>query len=340
MEYNTNSARQNRPKMKETAIAHSNIAFIKYWGKANSAINIPRNPSISVNLSGLQTITTVEFDPRLKTDDVTIDRQKSEAEAARVTKHLDEIRKIAGKFGAAKVVSENNFPKASGLASSASGFAALTLAATRAAGLYLPERELTTIARLGSGSASRSIPDGFVKWHKGTTHKTSYAESIYPPNYWDITMLAIELKGATKDVGSTEGHAQASTSPFYQQRLKNLPGRISAVEQAISEKDFNAFGKLLEEEALELHLVAMSCKPPILYWQPQSIALMQFCRKQRNSYGLPVYFTFDAGPQPIIFCQTRQRSMVISRIKSVPGIKRIITNTPSTGARLANNHLF
>src|SRR3989304_6673895 len=169
---------------KATAIAPSNIAFTKYWGRKDEVLRLPENGSISMCLSDLLTTTTVEFSENYTKDEVIINGGGLEAgEAERVIKHLDRVRKMANISLKAKVVSNNNFPTGTGLSSSSSGFAALTLAASKAAGLNLSEKELSILARQGSGSACRSIPDGFVEWLDGDTNETSYAVSLYPPSF-------------------------------------------------------------------------------------------------------------------------------------------------------------
>src|SRR3989344_8081503 len=172
--------------MKATTIAPSNIAFIKYWGKKDEVLRLPENGSVSMNLSNLLTTTTVEFNTSLKDDEITINNKRESNKGSRAVKHLDRIRKLAKIETKAKVVTENNFPTGTGLSSSASGFAALTLAGAFAAGLNLSERELSILARQGSGSACRSIPDGFSEWLDGDTNETSYGIFLHPENYWDI----------------------------------------------------------------------------------------------------------------------------------------------------------
>lgn len=325
--------------MKATVIAPSNIAFIKYWGKKNTLLNIPNNDSISVCLSDLQTTTTVEFDQKYKKDEFTLLPTTSKKQDTRTIGHLDIIRNIAGTNFKAKVISQNNFPTGSGLASSASGFAALTLAATTAAGLKLSQKELTKIARLGSGSASRSIPDGFVKWEKGKDHLTSYAHSIHPKNYWNINIIAIILSNFEKKTGSKEGHETANSSPFYKARLINMPTKVNNSQKALAKKDLKAFGQIVEQEALEMHSIMLTSNPPLIYWLPESIEVMKLCQQMREE-KIPVYFTFDAGPQPILICLQKDTKKVLKTINTVRSIKKIIVNKPGDGAKLTNKHLF
>src|SRR3990167_5275645 len=234
--------------MKATAIAPSNIAFIKYWGRKNEALRLPSNGSISMNLSNLLTTTTVEFNSSFKEDVIIIDDRKEESEGNRAIKHLDRIRKLAKINHKAKVVSQNNFPTGTGLSSSASGFAALTVAASKAAGLDLSKKELSILARQGSGSACRSIPDGFVEWLDGDTSDTSYSVSFHKPDYWDIVDVVAVVSKNKKEVSTTEGQKLAKSSPFFPVRLSRIKEKIKLIKQYIREKDFKNFGELIEAE--------------------------------------------------------------------------------------------
>ncbi|MCG2691595.1 diphosphomevalonate decarboxylase [Microgenomates group bacterium] len=190
--------------MKATAFAPVNVALIKYWGKRDEKLRLPVNSSLSVNLTKMGTVTTVEWIKGLKQDGAD----------ERMIRHLDRIRGLAQINLSAKVVTENNFPAGAGLSSSASGLAALTLAGTAAAGLKLNEKELSRLARLGSGSACRSIPDGWVEWVRGND-QTSYAKTIFPADYWDLRVLVVILSQQEKKVSSTDGQALAKTSAFF-----------------------------------------------------------------------------------------------------------------------------
>src|SRR3990167_844609 len=190
--------------MKATAQAPSNIAFVKYWGRKDEELRLPENGSISMNLSTLLTTTTVEFG-HFDNDEVIFNGITERLENNRAVKHIDRIRKLANLNKKVKIVTQNNFPTGTGLSSPASGFAALTIAAAFAAGLKLSERELSILARQGSGSACRSIPNGFVELLDGDTSETSYAYSIFPPDYWDIADVVVILTEEQKDVSTTEG---------------------------------------------------------------------------------------------------------------------------------------
>lgn len=325
--------------MKATAKAPGNIAFIKFWGKKDPKINLPNNGSLSVCLDGIYTITTVEFSNNINRDEIVIDGEKKHAEWDRLTNHLNNIRKLAGIKHFAKVVSKNNFPNSSGLASSASGFAALSLAGSKAAGLNLSEKELTVFSRLGSGSAARSIPDGFVEWKKGTSHQSSYAYSLFPPNYWEISAIITIITQDKKDVSTTTGHGIITSSPFYNLRIKNLPKRIELMKQAISNKDIKSFGEALEEECLEFVSITLTAKPYIIYWEPTTIRIMKLCKKLREK-GLTPYFTMDAGPQPVIYCLRKDAKKIAAKLNKTEGVIQTIICNPTTGARLIDKHLF
>jgi diphosphomevalonate decarboxylase len=324
---------------KSTAIAPSNIAFIKYWGKKDEILRLPENASISMVLSDLTTTTTVEFDKKLKKDDITIDGERNEKSADKVTKHLNRIRKIAKISDSARVVSNNNFPSSTGLSSSASGFAALTVSAAAAAGLKLSEKELSILARQGSGSACRSIPDGIVEWLDGNTSDTSYAISLYKPQYWDIADVVVVVSDEKKLVPTTEGQKSAAANPFMKTRLDNIGKKIAAIKKTIKERDFEKFGEILEMEALELHSIMLTSNPPLLYWLPNTVMIMRYAQRLRRE-GLPVYFTVNTGQDVHLIVEKKNAKRLIAEIKKLKGVKKIIVNSPSEGTRLSPKHLF
>ncbi len=325
--------------MKGTVTAPSNIAFIKYWGKKDEDKKIPVNNSISMNLSDLTTTTTVEFDQQYKEDSIIINDEIDERQSARVIKHLDLIRKKAGLKLKAKIVSVNNFPDGTGLSSSASGFAALTFAATKAAGLNLDEKELSILARQGSGSASRSIPDGFVEWNKGTSSESSYSRSIYPKDYWDIIDVVAIISQEKKDVSSTEGQKTVRSSPFFQARLNKIDEKIKQFKITLETKNFTEFGKIIEEEALELHAIMITSIPSLIYWQSETIKLMKLVKEWRSN-GLESYFTLNTGQDIHLIAEGKNKEKLLSKLNDIKEVKEIIINHPSDGARLTEKHLF
>ncbi len=323
--------------MKATAVAPSNIAFTKYWGKKNEDLRIPENGSISMNLSNLLTTTTVDFSDVYKKDEVIINGGKDSS--SRVSIHLDRIRDLAKITTKAKVMSENNFPTGTGLSSSASGFAALSLAASMAAGLTFSERQLSILARQGSGSACRSIPSGFVEWAEGGTNETSYAKQIFPANYWDIADVVAIVSNEKKDVATSIGQKTAQSSPFMSVRLSKMKEKNKQIKELIKKRDFQEFGKLIEAEALELHAVMLTQIPPLIYWLPGTIVVMKEVQKWRRN-GLEAYFTINTGQDVHLICQKKDAELVVKRAKALSVVRSAIINTPCDGARLVEKHLF
>lgn len=325
--------------MKTTARAHSNIAFVKYWGRKDEQLRLPTNGSISMNLSDLFTTTTVEFSKDFIEDSVVVNNEKQTDMNRRIVGHLDRIRTAAKSFLKAKVVSYNNFPIGTGLSSSASGFAALTLAATKALGLDLSEKELSILARQGSGSASRSIPDGYVEWVDGKTSDTSFSQSIFSAEHWDIMDIIAIVSKEKKDVATSEGQKRVESSIFFRTRLNHIKAKISTCKKLINERNFAEFGKLIEMEALELHAIMLTSWPSLIYWLPQSLYVMKSVQKWRKE-GLQVYFTVNTGQDIHILCLKKDMVVVMDKMKSLENIIKIIPNTPSRGTYLLTDHLF
>lgn len=325
--------------MKKTAQAPANIAFIKYWGLKNNELRIPTNGSISMNLSGLLTTVTVEIDDALSKDDILINGKADTDRSERVRKHLDLIRNKVGLKTKARVATHNNFPMATGLASSASAFSALTFAAVSAYETSLSEREISILARQGSGSSCRSIPSGFVEWIGGDSSESSYAQSIFPPDFWDIVDIVAVVSTDEKKVSSTQGHLCVLTSPFFSARLSHIDVKLKSVKDALGKRDFDRFGSLIEQEALELQAIGMTSKPPILYMSPETIEVLQFVQKLREN-GLPLYFTLDAGPNVHIFVEAKNKEKVLKELQRISSIKELISNVPAAGAKIVERHLF
>ena len=323
---------------KATALASSNIAFIKYWGNSNNTLRLPSNSSLSMNLDGLHTQTAVTFDSFLNDDEVIIENKtQTGAARGRVIKHLDLIRDRAKITTRARVESENNFPTGAGIASSASAFAALTTAACAAADLHLSERELSIIARMGSGSASRSVPTGFVEWHCGERHDESFAESIAPPDYWNLVDCVAIVSAKHKEVGSTEGHSLANTSPLQQARVDDAPRRLKICREALLKKDFARFAAIVEEDAVMMHAVMMTSRPPLFYWLPPTLTVMGAVKEWRTRDGLPVCFTIDAGANVHAITLSNYMSEIESRLRAIDGVQDVLTAKAGEGARVMNN---
>lgn len=325
--------------MKATAQAPSNIAFTKYWGKkGDPALKLPENASISMNLSGLTTVTTVEFDSKLKKDEVVINGGTEEL-PDRVAVHLDIIREMAGIDTYARVMSKNNFPMGTGLSSSASAFSALSLAGSKAAGLNLNEKELSILARQGSGSACRSVPDGFVEWLDGDMSENSYAVSLHKADYWDIRDVVAIVSSEPKKTSSTKGQESATSSPFYFKRLEGMKSKNDSLKKALKTRDFKSFGEIVESDALELHAIMLTSRPALIYWTTGTLKIMKLVGKWRSE-GLPVYFTINTGQDIHLIVQEKDVENLKSKLKTVEDIKTTIVNEPAKGAQLITKHLF
>ncbi|MFN2138419.1 MAG: diphosphomevalonate decarboxylase [Candidatus Promineifilaceae bacterium] len=321
-----------------TAVAGSNIAFVKYWGNLDDALNIPMNGSISMTLDAATTRTVVTFDAALDADELLINGLPAgDTATARAARHLDRLRALAGERRRASIDSFNSFPTGAGIASSASGFAALTVAAAAALGLELDHKALSRIARRGSGSACRSIDGGFVEWLPGGRDEDSYAVPLAPADHWDLVDIIAIVSAEHKAVGSSTGHPLAPTSPFYQARLGAVQATLQRVRRAILERDFPALGELIEEEAISLHVAAMSSRPSVLYWLPGTIALMRALRDWRQEGGPAGYFTMDAGPNVHVIAQRASAAALLERITAVPGVVDTIVCGVGPGARIVNN---
>jgi diphosphomevalonate decarboxylase len=306
-----------------TALAHPNIAFIKYWGNRDNALRLPSNGSISMNLDGLFTRTTVTFNSSQRDSLLINDHPVIGKGLERISSILDLVRGMANINKRAEVSSVNNFPAGAGIASSAAAFAALALASSRAAGLTLSEGQLSRLARRGSGSASRSIPSGFVEWQTGTADEDSVAVSIAPPEHWALVDCVAIINAAHKKTGSTEGHAIAGTSPLQNARLEDTPRRLDICRTAILQKDFEVFANIIELDSDIMHSVMMTSTPPLMYWQAATIGIFHEVRAWRAS-GLPVGYTVDAGANVHVICLGEYAKEVESRLRELPGVSDVL----------------
>ena len=315
------------------SIACANIAFIKYWGNRNNELRLPVNGSISMNLDGLFTRTTVSFQSSLPFDELIINGHEIVGKGLdRVSYILDLIREKAGIKMKAEIMSENNFPSGAGIASSAAAFAALAVAGSKAAGLDLTEPELSALARRGSGSASRSIPAGFVEWKMGDTEADSYAFSIAPVDHWNLMDCVAIVSSAHKKTGSTEGHAIAGTSPLQNARVADASRRLEICRNAILNKDFEAFANIIEHDSDMMHSVMMTSNPPLMYWQAATVEIFHQVREWRAS-GLPVGYTVDAGANVHVLCLGEHKAEVEKRLREIPGVSNVLAAGVGGAAR-------
>lgn len=320
--------------MQAEARANSNIAFIKYWGNRDERLRLPQNSSLSMNLEGVFTTTRVTWEPNLLRDQLTLNGQRADEGAlARVSEHLTMLRHHFGIDLYAQVISENNFPMGAGIASSASSFAALTVAAVEAAHLTVSERELTTIARLGSGSASRSVPAGFVEWFKGDSHDTSYAESFAPAAHWTLVDVVAIVSSSHKEVGSRQGHTTANTSDLQPARVAGAELRLKLCKQAVLERDFMTFAEVVELDSNLMHAVMMTSQPPLFYWQPASLTVMERVRQLRHD-GVQVCYTLDAGPNVHCLCMAEDQEQVEQALRQITGVMDVRTASVGGGAAI------
>ena len=321
---------------KATARACANIAFIKYWGNRDDALRLPSGPSISMNLDGLYAETTVQWLDGPGEDSLELNGAPQSGEPLRrVSAHLNRMRARLGLTLAASVCSENNFPTGAGIASSAAAFAALSTAAAAAAGTELSERELSILARTGSGSASRSVPAGFVEWRAGTDHASSYAESFAPADHWAIRDLVAIVSRAHKAVGSTAGHQSATTSDLQDCRIGGADDRFSQCRQAVLDRDFASFAEVVERDSNLMHAVMMTSRPPLFYWLPESLAVMSLVRDWRAE-GLHVCYTLDAGPNVHCLCTADAAPEIEQRLRAFSGVLDVRMAGPGPGARVVS----
>ncbi len=330
--------------MKETARAHSNIALIKYWGNRNKELVLPYNNSISMTLDKLSTTTTVEFLEKYKEDTLKIDGKKaSKEEVERIKPLLNIVRKKAGKMLFARVESESNFPKSAGLASSASAFAALALASTKAIGLHLDKKELSILARFGSGSASRSIEAGFVQWLKGENEdgSDSYAVQLAPQNHWpELTMIVNVLSIKEKKVKSRTGmNHSTDNSVFYKCWLDTIEQDIKIAKNALLEKNFTLLGKTTELNCLKMHSTMLTTEPHLIYWEAETITLMKEVMQMREE-GIECYFTIDAGPQVKVLCLEKDAKKIEKRFSKMNEVKKTYICKAGEEAKLIDKGLF
>ena len=316
-----------------TARACANIALVKYWGKRPGAGNLPAKGSLSLTLASLVTETTVSFDATLTSDLLELDGELANPD--RTTEFLDLVRVMANTTTRAHVKTANHFPTASGLASSASGFAALAVAATKAAGVELPLRELTKLARKGSGSAARSIYGGFVRMHAGDRDADAYAEPVTSPMLAEIRMvIAIVGGGAPKSHGSRDAMAHtAETSPLYAAWLATVPKDLDTAEAALAANDITALGEVVEANALAMHASAIAARPAVIYWQPATLALLSAVRTLRGN-GRIAYATIDAGPHVKVLTTAADADHVARALAGVEGVTATTVSTPGLGAEV------
>jgi diphosphomevalonate decarboxylase len=331
---------------KTTIAAPANIAFIKYWGARDLANTVPSNVSISMTLEQCVSQSTAEAIDGTK-DEIWLAEANGRFTSpdsefrSRIEAHLDRLRKWAGRKEKLRIATRNSFPGAAGLASSASGFAALTMAVAGAFGKEdTPVSTLSALARSsGSGSAARSVLGGYVQWPDGEGDEHNHAIQLAPADHWDLRDLIAVVEIGPKSVSSLDGHRLAKTSPYYSHRLELLPSRTDAVRQAIADRDLDILGPLIEAEAIDLHLIAMSSTPPIFYWSPGTLEVLRTVRELRQE-GLSAWATMDAGANVHVICDPDSEEDVAERLENLTSVGFVIRDRVGEGPTDEAPHLF
>ena len=315
------------------ARAHTNIALIKYWGKRDKDLFLPMNSSLSLTLDAFYTDTKVTFDESLTEDSFLLNgKEQPEKEIAKISHFLDLFCEYIGKRPFARVESLNFVPTAAGLASSASAFAALALAVADALKLDLSRQELSTIARRGSGSSTRSLFGGFVEWEMGTSSEDSMARPIDDAD-WDVGMLILAVDTQEKKVSSRIGMEHTvQTSSFYSAWIETAKEDLQAIKEAIAAKDFESLGRIAEHNGMKMHATTLSANPPFTYWTADSLLAQEAVRKVREDLQVPAYMTMDAGPNVKVLCQASDMERLVDAISAYFPAEKIIPSLPGPAA--------
>lgn len=319
------------------AVAHTNIALIKYWGKrpGDPDQNLPAVGSLSLTLERLRSETVVRPGER---DSFQLDGHSDPAAAAKVARHLDRVWRSASPAPRppCAVDSTNHLPTAAGLASSASGFAALTLAAAAAFELDLDRGALSALARRGSGSAARSLWGGFVRLDRGERADGAdcRARPLFPADHWDLRLLVVHTAKGPKPIGSTDGmQRSADTSPYYPAWVATSEADLARGERALADRDLAALGAVMEHSCFKMHACMLATVPPLIYWNGTTLAAIHEVWAARRA-GLEGYVTSDAGPHVKVLCRPELAPELAARLAAVPGVHAVDTLAPGPDARV------
>lgn len=345
--------------MKSSALAHPNIALIKYWGRdpnQPSYLNIPTNDSISMTKDTIRneksnidliTHTTIEFSENYNEDSGFLESMNglipfNDFQLKRIKKVVNPLRGLAETKLNFKMISKNKFPTGAGLASSASAFAALATCTNEALNLNLNKKKLSTYARLGSGSAARSIHGGFVYWNKGNSHETSYAEQLCEWNEFDIAAVIAVINRGEKEIPSDVGLSSAHSSVFNQIKIKESQKQAIQIKNAIEDNDFTTVGKIAEKNCLYMHSVMMTSDPPLFYWNPDTLKVIKTIINRRKNEGAEFYFTIDAGPNIHCLCRIEDLDVAQNMVHEIgiPEHNILKVKQAEFGSKISNQHLF
>ncbi|MHB8874228.1 MAG: diphosphomevalonate decarboxylase [Myxococcaceae bacterium] len=328
------------PPGKATAVAHPNIALVKYWGKRDDELILPHQSSLSVTLEPIKVTTTVEFGAPADAVEINGKTARGE-ELRRVVRVLDVLRRQGGQ-GPARVVSLGDFPAAAGLASSAAGFAALAVAARAAAGLAPDARQASLLARLGSGSACRSVQGGTCVWRRGerADGADSFAEQLFSREHWpELRLVVAVISRDEKEIGSRDGMRRTvQTSPYYPAWVTDAEREVPEAAELVRRKDLEGLGALAERNAWRMHATALGANPPLCYLKPATLALIDALPAERKR-GLPVWFTLDAGPNPVLLTDASHEDAAVALARA-QGATDVVRCRPGGDARAVSTHLF
>lgn len=318
--------------MKVTARAHTNIALVKYWGKRDAKLILPQTDSLSLTLDPFYTDTSVEFDPALTHDQLFIDGQAVPTDKmGKVERVMDTVRDWSKQKQFARIESINHVPMSAGLASSASAFAALAAASAKASGLKLSRRDLSRLARRGSGSATRSIFGGLVQWHRGEDDQSSYAEPIMEKLDFGLEMIAILVDTAAKKISSRGGmQLTVETSPFYPAWKTVVKHDMANMLNAISHRDIPTIGHIAQENALRMHALTLSADHGFTYFDGDTLRAIHLI-DDLQAEGINCYYTMDAGPNVKVLYDQRDRNLILKRLGQVFAADRLVVASAGPG---------
>lgn len=313
------------------AAANSNIALVKYWGKLERPGNYPAVPSLSLTLAALTTTTELALDTGLSSDVIELDGEVASGKArTRVVAVLDRFRDLTSQRIFAHVRSRNDFPTAAGLASSASGFAALVTAANQAYAAPCGTSELSALARAASASAARSLFGGWSVLEVGAES----AAPLAPADHWPLVLLVAVTASGKKSIGSTEAmNLTRSTSPYYPAWLSNAQGLFEQARDAVLGRDLPRLGEAMERSTLMMHATMMTASPSVLYWCAGTVNVMRRVQQLRDQQGLPCYFTMDAGPHVKVLCHGSHAESLREALSAVEGVSHVLLTSPGPAAR-------
>jgi diphosphomevalonate decarboxylase len=321
------------------AFAPTNIALAKYWGKRDVSLNLPENSSLSACLKGFGTITSVEFNSSFTEDTLILNGETIERSNVsvlkKVTKVLENLRRLKGTVEFARVQTENNFPTGAGLASSASGLCALTLAASKALDLKLSLSKLSEIARQGSGSACRSFFDGYALWERGKNAdgSDSVAQLVVSHTHWPLKVAIVIVEACEKKNPSTDAMKMtAETSPYFPAWVSSAEREVEKIKTAVLKRNFSDLAELSELNCIRMHASAMAAHPPIIYWKSKTLEIMNIVTTLRQERDLSVLFTIDAGPNVVIFYEPEAHEILMSSL--LPMGLEILQTEVGPGAKI------